>query len=143
VSAPLRARLARLSCCGERPPGFVPVYCFAHHLSSPNPCSAFLKPYPSPSASPYAEPSASFETAFFFTSIVLCGAFLFAVWWLRRDGSAVRSQQPSVFATVRAVLARRRKENEAEHERQRLSAASAGGDAARAQPALPDSGGFT
>jgi hypothetical protein len=71
----------------------------------------------------------------FFTAFLLCSAFLFAVWYLRRDGKA-QVPQPSVFATVRAVLARRRKEHEAEHERARLAAGSAGAPAQVEAPAF-------
>lgn len=80
--------------------------------------SAFLKPFPSPSPSPYASPSATFEAAFFLSTFVLCGGFLFAVWYLRRDGNS-RSAGPSVLATVRAVL-KRRQQLDSEAERQRL-----------------------
>jgi hypothetical protein len=81
-------------------------------------CSAFLKPFPSPSPSPYAAPSASFESAFFLSTFILCGGFIFAVWYLRRDGTS-RSTGPTVLSTVRAVL-KRRQQLDSEAERQRL-----------------------
>jgi len=85
-------------------------------------------------------PSASFESAFLFVAIVLCGSFIAAVWFLRDP--ALRAQQASLVGTIRAVLRRRKeRETEAEHTRLRVSvertadsygrgAAEAGGAAA-------------
>lgn len=50
-------------------------------------------------------------------TVVLCGGFVFAVWYLRRDGQAASAQQ-SVLATIKAVIKRRQASQE--EQRQRL-----------------------
>lgn len=123
-----------------------PVLPALSHPPSP-PRRVFFKPYPSPSPSPTVEPSASFESAFGFVTVVLCGAFVFAVWYLRRDGSQ-KPNQPSVIATVRAVLRKRQLQEEEARQRLRVpverdSGSGAGGAPAGAAQAVGAGAGGT